>query len=564
MSTNKSGREALVVAIARYKNLNKSKEVQEKFDELVKKTDVLATLLEEHGDFNVTRLPYKLKNKPDSTNAVNLSELELGIRQLFFPTDKPPSQTALLFFVGHGLQKPSNPKLSNPKKFSDIFLATSSATEEEPCAHGLSLKTLHEVLRSSPVKQQIVFLESCYSGNLINITQTKAEEEEKIKIYCKFLYQICLWFYLKIKVNKKHHYHFAAAAREDETALADGLLINTILDCIQSHINNHSNFGKKTHLTSEILYKYIENNKKNGSQQFQQGIHNGRAIILIKNKDNIFGLLLKEINLISRKIYKFCFTIRIYIGIILTIILLVFDWTGKEPPLKPPLPLPYKETPKITIIYYPCLYIPLNEDTSGKSLPAPKKQFKDPNCTKLPSDLVFENNGNKITRKDGVHRIKVKYDDNCNNTEITYFPTFREIRTDQGYGKIVGEIHKVERNYNKNACKLEKDCKSEEVFFDMSNQRTSACNYRKMAINEEGERQFWNEKGNLLNDGKKCFWDEKGNLLNDDDCWILLPNKSECFDGNHQPKSDCYYYKMTIENGKRCFWDEKGNLLFWE
>jgi hypothetical protein len=273
MSTNKSERKALVVGITQYDDLNFEKK---KFDELnrqVAELEELAILLEEHGNFDVIRLPSKLTERGlDLQGTVELPDLEFKIEQLLFPTNEPPPKTALLFFVGHGLLKKSdlsaNKVSGTDEVFDEVFLATRYVTEEQPCVHGLSLKTLHEILCSSSVKQQIVFLEAGYSDKFIDITQ-KAKEKASF----------CLSF-----CQKKPHYHFATTTiRRDKIAswyeiAFEVSLTTVILDYIRAHINNHSNSGKKTHLTSEMLYKHIE--ERTGSQQIMQDIHNGQAIVL--------------------------------------------------------------------------------------------------------------------------------------------------------------------------------------------------------------------------------------------------------------------------------------------
>jgi uncharacterized caspase-like protein len=152
-------RDALVVGINSYScdrlsNLKAPAEDAEK----------IAQLLHEYGDFQVTRLPSikdKQNNKPvvGKTTKVTLTQLKEAIVQLFKPEGKSIPDTALLFFSGHGLQENLG--------VSQGFLATSDV-DPESGKWGLSLDWLRKVLQSSPVRQQIVILDCCYSGELLN------------------------------------------------------------------------------------------------------------------------------------------------------------------------------------------------------------------------------------------------------------------------------------------------------------------------------------------------------------------------------------------------------------
>jgi len=147
-------RDALVVGINDY-----SYEGLGKLTAPAQDAEAIAKLLEDYGDFKVTRLP-AVKDKPNNTirigqkTSVMTTQLEEAIVQLFKPKGKMP-ETALLYFSGHGLRK--------DRGIQEGFLAASDVNPEQG-NWGLSLQWLRRLLQASEVKQQIIILDCCYSG----------------------------------------------------------------------------------------------------------------------------------------------------------------------------------------------------------------------------------------------------------------------------------------------------------------------------------------------------------------------------------------------------------------
>ncbi|MEG4849735.1 GUN4 domain-containing protein [Microcoleus sp. B5-D4] len=161
-------RQALVIGINEYPfggNLPTAAQDAEK----------IAQLLEKYGSFEVHRLPSKEDvREVDSEKNLDLKELEDAITQLFQPKSGIIPETALLFFAGHGWR---SEKDGQPEG----FLMTSDALFEHDSEDGLfSLKRLHQILKDSLVRQQIVWLDCCHSGELFNfIEQNLAEFEQQ-------------------------------------------------------------------------------------------------------------------------------------------------------------------------------------------------------------------------------------------------------------------------------------------------------------------------------------------------------------------------------------------------
>ncbi|OKH52860.1 hypothetical protein NIES2101_13510 [Calothrix sp. HK-06] len=141
--------------------------------------EVIAQLLEKYGDFKVKRLP-AVKDKQSDTirvgkkNKVRLTELEDAIVQLLKPEGKPPD-TALLYFSGHGLRR--------SKGVQEGFLASSDVDSSEG-KWGLPFQWLRRILQESEVQQQIIILDCCHAGEVINFQEADPGERGKGRDRC--------------------------------------------------------------------------------------------------------------------------------------------------------------------------------------------------------------------------------------------------------------------------------------------------------------------------------------------------------------------------------------------
>lgn len=176
-------REALVVGINRYPILKKdpSRPAPHLTTPAID-AEAIAHLLETNGSFHLQRLPEVYTpgggRQVDPMGMVMVAQLKEAIANLFNPPDKNPPDTALLFFAGHG-------KLIVTGGVSEGFLATSDATLlPESNNYGLSLNWLRDLLKISPVRQQIVWLDCCFSGELLNFADVELIEQEKVKDRC--------------------------------------------------------------------------------------------------------------------------------------------------------------------------------------------------------------------------------------------------------------------------------------------------------------------------------------------------------------------------------------------
>ncbi|HEY9800844.1 MAG TPA: caspase family protein [Leptolyngbyaceae cyanobacterium] len=160
-------RDALVVGINQYPFLkdtptSKAKNLVTPAND----AEAIAQRLEEYGGFRVRRLPERIQGEQRcvaSDGLVKSDTLEDAIIQLFNPVGQNVPETALLYFIGHGLRK-------NRGGVTEGFLATSDVDPRKN-QWGVSLRWLRELLQKSPLKQQIVWLDCCYSGELFNFRE---------------------------------------------------------------------------------------------------------------------------------------------------------------------------------------------------------------------------------------------------------------------------------------------------------------------------------------------------------------------------------------------------------
>lgn len=154
--------EALIVGIDRYPKYNEFKDLTV----AVKDGESVAQRLEQSGyeTFRIQHLPQRFSARGaktvESRGLVRLEELREAIANLFNPpSPNEPPETALFFFSGHGCRQEVNEE-------EEVFLVTSDAFPDGGI-YGYPLRELGEQIASSPVQQVVVWLDCCYSGELL-------------------------------------------------------------------------------------------------------------------------------------------------------------------------------------------------------------------------------------------------------------------------------------------------------------------------------------------------------------------------------------------------------------
>ena len=229
----KNLRNALIVGINRYPSLKAtSTSKPQHLTTPASDAEKIAQILETQGEFRVRRLPVKLcegNHQIDAEGTLKTEELQDAIGQLFNPEGENVPHTALLFFIGHGLRKVSY-------GVTEGFLATSDVNPKRN-QWGFSLKWLRELLQKSPVKEQIIWLDCCYSGELFNFTEADLSTG-----------------------NQEQTRFFIAASREYELAEAN-VFSRTLWEAL-----NPSNHPEGL-VDNDALIAYLKEHLKNAPQQ---------------------------------------------------------------------------------------------------------------------------------------------------------------------------------------------------------------------------------------------------------------------------------------------------------
>ena len=168
-------RDALVVGINNYQ--------YEGFPQLrtpATDAEAIAKQLERYGEFNVRRLPEAIDPSTKTPfvgkkTQVTLAQLQDTLIQLFKPEGNQVPDTAVFFFSGHGLRVTQG--------VPEGFLATSDIYPPAKF-NGLSVRWLRELLQESPIKQQIIWLDCCHSGELLNLREADPGQRGKTRDRC--------------------------------------------------------------------------------------------------------------------------------------------------------------------------------------------------------------------------------------------------------------------------------------------------------------------------------------------------------------------------------------------
>jgi WD40 repeat protein len=151
-------RDALIVGINTYQYLPS-------LQAPARDAEAIAHRLHTSGEFRVHRLPEVIqsgKSQVGQKTPVTLQELEAALINLFKPKGNNPPHTALFYYSGHGIQRDAG--------IQEGYLAVSDANPDKGFC-GLSLFWLRRLLQESPVRQRIVILDCCHSGELMNFLE---------------------------------------------------------------------------------------------------------------------------------------------------------------------------------------------------------------------------------------------------------------------------------------------------------------------------------------------------------------------------------------------------------
>ncbi|WP_223270023.1 nSTAND1 domain-containing NTPase [Nostoc sp. 'Peltigera membranacea cyanobiont' 213] len=237
-------RDALVVGINTY-----SYEGLKPLKAPAQDAEAIAQLLEKYGDFKVTRIP-AVKDKENNKIRVGKqtkvahTDIENAIVQLFKPEGHPPD-TALLYFSGHGLRKKAG--------IEEGYLGTSDVNPQLGC-WGLSMQWLRRLLQESPVRQQIVILDCCYGGEVLNFNEADPGNRGKGRDCC-FIAASRAFEVAFEEINNQHSVLTSALLKGLEPKAEQCVTNYTLIELLRQQKNSFpqrptfNNFGEPIQLT---------------------------------------------------------------------------------------------------------------------------------------------------------------------------------------------------------------------------------------------------------------------------------------------------------------------------
>jgi WD40 repeat protein/energy-coupling factor transporter ATP-binding protein EcfA2 len=151
-------RDALVVGVNTYQYLSG-------LQAPARDAEAIAQRLQAQGEFRVHRLPEVINAGQPQVGLktqVTLRDLETALINLFKPKGNNVPHTALFYFSGHGIQREAG--------IQEGYLALSDSNPDVGF-YGLSLFWLRRLLQDSPVRQRIILLDCCHSGEFLNFLE---------------------------------------------------------------------------------------------------------------------------------------------------------------------------------------------------------------------------------------------------------------------------------------------------------------------------------------------------------------------------------------------------------
>jgi uncharacterized protein YjbI with pentapeptide repeats len=240
-------RDALIVGINRYQYQALPDLTSPALD-----AEAIAVLLEQYGDFRVTRLPEAIeKSKPYVAQGLELrlAQLKKALVQLFKPEGRSVPDTALFYFSGHGLR--------DTQGIQEGFLASSDCNPDAEF-YGLSLRWLRELLEASPIKQQIVLLDCCHSGELFNFNEANPGDRGSARDRC-FIAASREFEAAQVSLDSEYSVLTQALLQGLDPQRQANITNFGLVDYLDQHLGNstqrpiYSNFGEPIILTRAII-----------------------------------------------------------------------------------------------------------------------------------------------------------------------------------------------------------------------------------------------------------------------------------------------------------------------
>jgi hypothetical protein len=215
----------------------------------------------------------------------NKVEFEKNLKQ--FVDALSFDDTLFVYYAGHGLIDPES---------LDIFLASKQSNSNDIPSTSVSLKRFRNIISNSLAKQKIVFIDACFSGNILSTSANASIYENTLDFEGEFI----------VSSSSENNYSLYPADNKYGTTYFTAELLNVITAGIPSA-------GK--YLTLNDIYAQIYKNLKSKNLPIPQktSINNIENMPFVVNKAYSYGKelnILKNNNAVQTKIHSF----KIYKG----------------------------------------------------------------------------------------------------------------------------------------------------------------------------------------------------------------------------------------------------------
>jgi len=160
-------RKAVVVGVSKY-----SKQDLGNFASFTNNANAIADILE--PTFTVKRLPDVVEGDRVRVgkNGITFDRLKTEIKHLFTATDL---YTVLFYFSGHGLRG----QQFHPKTY---LATTESEKYDDGYRKSIEIDTIKQFLKDCPAREQIVWLDCCYGGDLVDFRELVEQNDGKTRL----------------------------------------------------------------------------------------------------------------------------------------------------------------------------------------------------------------------------------------------------------------------------------------------------------------------------------------------------------------------------------------------
>ncbi|MGK7954655.1 MAG: hypothetical protein AB4063_05255 [Crocosphaera sp.] len=248
-------KQALIIAISQYNQF-------ENLEETTNEAEKIAEILDQYGDYEITRLPKKDDTERDKykMKSGQVTDEDLYDELKLFLTKKAQNKSALIYFTGHGFTICD--RLGREKG----FLATSNSkvtVKEQQIIkqeNAFPLEDLDYLIEQANLSEFVLLLDCCYSGIFI---------ETKLTVNSLTTFEYKMNYYL---ITASRFFESAMSNPKAEYSIFSGAIIEGLSD---------KNKDEKGNISCDRLFDFV-NTQIGGMLQTPMRMGIGGSITLVK------------------------------------------------------------------------------------------------------------------------------------------------------------------------------------------------------------------------------------------------------------------------------------------